>query len=182
MTNLFVGKLVRLRGVEAEDWEYFYRTDQETETGRFTDEVWFPNTQARARQWAEALATRQTIENDEYRFVIETVAGITVGTLNTHKVNRRNGTFFYGLAIHPDHRRKGYGAEAIRLVLSYYFNERRYQKVNADGYSFNTPSMCLHERLGFTLEGCLRQMTYTGGEYHDVLVYGMTKEEFAGTL
>lgn len=179
MPNIFAGNLIRLRGVEPEDWGYFYEADQETETGQLTDEVWFPNTKARARQWTEELAKRQSVENDEYRFMIETLAGVTVGTLNTHTVNRRNGTFTYGLAIHPDHRRKGYAAEAIRLVLHYYFNERRYQKVNAEVYSFNTPSMRLHERLGFMLEGCLRQMIYTGGEYHDVLVYGLTKEEYS---
>lgn len=180
MTNIFTGNLIRLRGIESEDWEYFYHADrEETESARNVDEIWFPNTQARAQQWAEELAKRQMVENDEYTFVIETPAGVTVGTISTHAVHKRNGTFRYGLAIHPNHRRKGYAAEAIRLVLNYYFNERRYQKVNAEVYSFNTPSIYLHERLGFTLEGCLRRMIYTGGEYHDVLVYGLTKEEFA---
>lgn len=178
MTNIFEGKLIRLRGVEAEDWEYFYREDQDSEPGRLTDEIWFPNTKARAREWTEEIAKRQKVENDEYIFMIETVAGVTVGVLSTHAVNKRCGTFRYGIALAPDHRRKGYGAEAIRLLLNYYFNERRYQKVNAEVYSFNTPSMRLHERLGFMLEGCLRRMIYTGGEYHDVLVYGLTKEEF----
>lgn len=179
MSNIFEGKLIRLRGIEPEDWEYFYHADaRETETAQQIDEIWFPNTRARAREWADALAKRQAVENDEYVFIIETLAGVTVGVINTHRVNKRCGTFYYGLAIHPDHRRQGYGFEAIRLLLSYFFNERRYQKVNAEVYSVNTPSMRLHERLGFTLEGCLRQMVYTGGEYHDVLVYGLTKEEF----
>lgn len=182
MTNIFLGTLIRLRGVEPEDWEYFYAVDTtDTETGRLLDEVWFPNTRARARQWTEALAQRQTVENDDYQFMIETLEGVTVGTLNTHNVNRRNGTFYYGLAIHPDHRRKGYAADAIHLVLAYFFNERRYQKANAEVYSFNEASIRLHERLGFTLEGQLRRMVYTGGEYHDVLVYGLTKEEFETT-
>jgi RimJ/RimL family protein N-acetyltransferase len=182
MTNIFTGNLIRLRGVEPEDWDYFYQVDQESEMGQLLDEIWFPNTKARAREWTEARATRQSVENDEYLFMIETLAGVTVGTISTHAVNKRCGTFRYGVAIHSDHRRKGYGAEAIRLVLNYYFNERRYQKVTADVYSFNTPSMRLHERLGFTLEGCLRRMIYTGGEYHDVLVYGMTREEFTATI
>jgi RimJ/RimL family protein N-acetyltransferase len=182
MPNIFEGKLIRLRGVEPEDWEYFYDADQDSEPGRLTDEIWFPNTKARVRQWTDELAKRQSVENDEYRFMIETLSGVTVGTLNTHTVNRRNGTFAYGLVIHADHRRKGYAAEAIRLVLHYYFNERRYQKVNAEVYSFNIPSMRLHERLGFTVEGCLRRMIYTGGEYHDVLVYGLTREEFTATI
>ena len=50
--------------------------------------------------------------------------------------------------------------------------------LNKSADSFNAPSQKLHEGLGFTLEGPLRPMIYTGGEFHDVLWYGITKEEF----
>jgi RimJ/RimL family protein N-acetyltransferase len=84
----------------------------------------------------------------------------------------------YGLAILPDHQRHGYATEAIRLVLRYYFQERRYQKVTVEVYSFNEPSILLHQALGFTLEGRLRRMIYTEGTYHDVLMFGLTDDEF----
>ena len=45
-------------------------------------------------------------------------------------------------------------------------------------FSFNEPSVRLHERLGFQLEGRIRRMAYTGGVHHDALIYGMTAEEF----
>jgi RimJ/RimL family protein N-acetyltransferase len=107
--------------------------------------------------------------------------GPFVGTINTHTCDRRCGTFRYGLGILPQHQRKGYASEAIRLVLRYFFEERRYQKVNADVYSFNEPSIRLHESLGFVLEGRLRRVNFTQGQYHDALMFGMTKEEFEGT-
>jgi RimJ/RimL family protein N-acetyltransferase len=37
----------------------------------------------------------------------------------------------------------------------------------------------LHEKLGFQLEGRLRRVVYTRGQYYDELYYGMTAEEFA---
>ena len=143
-----------------------------------TDEVWFPTSRAFVQDWAEREAKRRE-EDDAFRFQIESLAGELVGTINTHSCNLRCGTFNYGLAIRPDQRRKGYASEAIGLVLAYYFGERRYQKVNAEVYSFNQPSIALHERLGFMLEGRLRRMIYTGGVFHDALVYGLTQEEFA---
>ncbi len=49
-------------------------------------------------------------------------------------------------------------------------------------YAFNEPSIKLHEKLGFTLEGRVRRAHFSGGSYHDELLYGMTAEEFRGTL
>ena len=69
--------------------------------------------------------------------------------------------------------------EAVRLVVKYYFEELRYQKVTVYLMSFNTPSAGLFEKLGFQAEGRLRRVIYTAGQYYDFLVYGMTDDEFA---
>ena len=178
MANIFEGSLVRLRAVEASDWEHHYQWDRsDTDSGRLTDEIWFPSSAVSAREWAEREA-KAGGEGDVFRFQIETLNGELVGSINTHTVNARCGTFMYGISIRPQHRRKGYASEAVRLVLRFYFHERRYQKVNAEVFSFNQPSIGLHERLGFTLEGRLRRMIYTEGQFHDALIYGMTREEF----
>lgn len=178
MPSIFEGKLIRLRAVEASDWDAHYQWNLDSDNGLMTDEIWFPTSRSTVQAWAERESVRGADE-DAYRFQIETLAGKFAGTINTHTCAPRNGTFGYGLAILPAYQRKGYATEAIGLVLRYYFGERRYQKVNAEVYSFNKPSITLHERLGFAMEGRLRRMVYTGGEYHDRLIFGMTAEEFA---
>ena len=176
MTNIFEGKLVRLRAVEPGDWEAHHQWDRDTETARRSYEIPFPQSTLSTQQWAEREAGRSN--EDEHRLQIETLDGVQVGTINTNACDLRCGTFRYGLAIMGQYQRKGYASEAIRLVLRYYFQERRYQKCNASVYSFNEPSQKLHESLGFTLEGRLRRMIYTNGEFHDALWYGITREEF----
>ncbi|MCC6801600.1 MAG: GNAT family N-acetyltransferase [Anaerolineae bacterium] len=177
MSNIFEGKLIRLRAVEPSDWEFYFNWGRETtENGRLSDEIWFPSSSVGTKEWAEKEAKRP--ETDEFRFHIETLIGEPVGTINSHGCNPRNGTFMYGLGIKEEQRRKGYASEAIRLVLRYFFGERRYQKCTVTVFAFNGPSQKLHEALGFTLEGRLRRMIYTGGAFHDELVYGITREEF----
>jgi RimJ/RimL family protein N-acetyltransferase len=106
------------------------------------------------------------------------LAGGTVGTLNTDTTDPRCGTFIYGLSISPEHRRQGFAAEAMQLVLQHFFLEQRYQKVNAEVYSFNEASQRRHESLGFSLEGRLRRMICTDGVFQDALIDGLTREEF----
>ncbi|MEQ8673654.1 MAG: GNAT family protein [Aggregatilineales bacterium] len=175
--NIWQGEKVRLRGVEPEDWQYHFDWDQDTGSARYSSYVWFPQSRVATREWAEAEAKKRPTD-DNVRMQIETLAGEFAGTINSHNCDRRTGTFSYGLAIYPEQRRKGYAAEAITLLMRYFFDELRYQKCTIEVYSFNTGSAKLHESLGFTLEGRLRRMIYTDGKFHDALYYGMTVEEF----
>lgn len=178
MNNIWQGHRIRLRAVESSDWEAHFQWQKDTDTARAVHEIPFPNSSESVRRWAEQNASAGA-EGHAFRFQIETLAGELAGTFNTHSCDARNGTFAYGLGIMEQHQRKGFASEAIGLVLNYFFNELRYQKVVAYVYDFNTASIALHEHLGFQLEGRLRRMIYTGGQHHDLLIFGMTAEEFA---
>ncbi|MBA3871789.1 MAG: GNAT family N-acetyltransferase [Anaerolineae bacterium] len=176
MTNIFQGKLVRLRAGEPSEGIIFRNSDrEETESARFLYEIPFP--QPRLDKRVSPAETKPS-QGDNFPFTIETLDGQVAGAIHVHDSNPRCGTFSYGLAILPDHRRKGYAHEAIWLTVRYYFYEKRYQKCTAEVYSFNEASARLHEGLGFTLEGRLRRMVYTNGVFHDSLFYGITVEEF----
>jgi len=177
MTNIWQGKLVRLRAVEPEDWQAFFDWDQDTNFGRWTYWIPFPGSQEAAKKWTADLALADN-KNHEFRWVIETLDGEFAGTLNTHTCDPRVGTFQYGIAVRREHWRNGYASEAIWIVLGYFFRELRYQKANAYVYAFNEPSLELHRKLGFREEGRLRRMVYTDGQHHDEVIFGLTVEEF----
>jgi len=179
-TNVWQGKLVRLRAVEPEDWAVFFEWDTDTEFARYTYHIPFPSSREALKKWTADLAVTEP-KNDESRWIIENLSGEFVGTLNTHTCEPRAGTFRYGVAIRREHWHKGYASEAIRLVLRYFFHELRYQKVNVEVFAFNEASLKLHQELGFQEEGRLRRMIYTDGAYHDAFILGMTAEEFEGS-
>lgn len=175
--NIWQGEKIRLRGVEPEDWQYHAEWDQDTESSRNSWYIPFPQSKVGTKEWTDAEAKKQHTD-DNVRMQIETLAGEFAGTINAHDCDRRTGTFSYGLAIYPTQRRNGYAAEAITLLMRYFFDELRYQKCTIQVYSFNNSSQKLHESLGFTLEGRLRRTVYTDGQFYDALYYGMTVEEF----
>jgi RimJ/RimL family protein N-acetyltransferase len=176
--NFWQGALVRLRAIEPEDAETFHQWNADSEMARQVDFVWPPTSLVATRAWAQRMAT-QEFKGDILCCAIETLAGELVGSINSHSTNHRTGTFGYGVAIGAEHRGRGYAAEAVTLLLRYFFEELRYQKATVIVYADNVASIALHEKLGFQLEGRVRRMVYTRGEYFDQLFYGMTCEEFA---
>ena len=175
--NIWQGDLVRLRAVDPEDWQVLFEWDQDTEALVLSGDIPFPQSRESAKKWAAEQAVREA-KDDNFRWVVESLNGEFVGMIETHFCKRRHGTFQYGIAVRREHWRKGYASEAIRLVLAYYFRELRYQKVNAQVYSFNGASLDLHRKLGFREEGRLRRMVFADGGFHDEVVFGMTAEEF----
>jgi RimJ/RimL family protein N-acetyltransferase len=103
---------------------------------------------------------------------------LMVGGITVNEADQVNGTFSYGVGIHPEHKGNGYAAEAVLLVLRFMFDERRFHKCEARVYDYNCASIQLHRKLGFTEEGRLRQHLFQAGGYHDELIFGMTAEEF----
>ncbi len=175
--NFWEGKLVRLRAIEPEDAQHFIRWNLDSEMARNLEYVWPPQSSAAVAEWA-AQQARKKMENDTYSWIIETLDGVVVGSIDTHHCDHRSGSFMYGLNVDPDHTRKGYASEAIYLVLKYYFEELRYQKVTVRVHANNLASTALHEKLGFVLEGVNRRVLFNHGRYEDLLWYGMTVEEF----
>lgn len=169
-TESWKSEKVRLRALEPSDASFFHNV-------RNQDHTHLPISFEATRKWAEKTALESAL-NDESFWVIEDVKGIVVGSINTYDCKRFCGTFKYNVAIVKHQHRKGFAKEAIKLVCKYYFNELRYQKVNAHSYSFNEASTQMHQKLGFAQEGRLRKMIYTEGQYHDEIIWGLTDLEF----
>lgn len=179
MKPYWEGHRVRLRAIEPGDARFHFEVDRERDVDRNLDQVFPPNSMARAEKWVREASEKGFRDGDCFLFEIESLeTGELVGSIDTHHCDARAGVFEYGISVREEQRGKGYASEAILLVLRYYFLERRYQKCNVGVFEFNEASLRLHERLGFELEGRRRRQTYTGGTYHDLLLYGMTTEEF----
>ncbi|MGW5361948.1 GNAT family N-acetyltransferase [Actinopolymorpha pittospori] len=178
MTSIWVGDRVRLRGGEPEEWQLAMEFDQDATVMRNADRLHPPRSKAGYRKWAEANAG--TPDDDTFGVGIESLAeGRLVGGLSTNGVDKNAGVFSYGITIGADFQRRGYASEAIILLLRYMFGERRFQKCDVDIYAYNTASLKLHEKLGFIEEGRRRRSQFFAGGYHDVVLMGMTVEEYA---
>lgn len=176
--NFWQGEQVRLRAVEPEDAAFFFELQGDTDRSRLLDFLPPPSSKAALEAWAKERA-QKGLEGDAFQWVIE-AGGEPVGSIATHTVSPRNGTFSYGLEVARTHQRRGYAKEAVTLTLRYYFGDLRYQKVFVGVQENNRGSLALHRSLGFRHEGTQRRMVYQEGRYLDLLLFGLTADEFDG--
>lgn len=164
---------IRLRRFKESDWKKLYETQNNSEEVRYYEGGLEPlKTEAKYKQYI--------LDNLEspHKFAIDDKDGNYVGTTSISGINESAGTFHYAIQIFKDYRKRGYAKEAVHIVLKYAFDELRMNKANSETIDTNYGSIKLHESMGFTIEGTRRQNVYTDGQYHDEILFGMTKEEF----
>ena len=76
-------------------------------------------------------------------------------------------------------RGKGYGREAVELLVGHVFATTSVDRVGATCDVENVPSYRLVEGLGFRREGTLRSALFHHGRWHDIYVYGVTRTEWS---
>jgi RimJ/RimL family protein N-acetyltransferase len=172
------GPRIRLRALRLEDLEAWLLEMQDSEAVRtLSYGVELPKSPEAARKFAEEFGEFKNADR-RIMFTIETHRGQIVGGTNIHSIDRKNGTFGTGTLIHRRYRGRGYAGEAKEILLRYAFHEMRLQKYNVACIETNVAEIRSLLKLGCRKEGRIRRAIYTGGQYHDELRFGMTREEF----
>lgn len=175
------GRRVRVRPLRLDDAENVAIDRLDTPSRQVLQlGIELPTSVEAVREW---LADHAGCKDKEglVLFAVETLEGEYVGGMSWHSRNVKNGTFGFAVVIRREHRGRGYGAEAVRLLLRYAFHEQRYQKCNSACLVTNEASLAMHRRLGFVEEGVRRRDTFSHGTYYDLQLFGMTREEFDAT-
>lgn len=110
--------------------------------------------------------------------VFERETGELVGNAELDGVDLRRSQAELGYWVRSDRARRGYATEAARAMVGYAFATLRVHKVRADVAVGNHGSARVLEKLGFSLEGTLREDRKVGGVFVDHWRYGILAREF----
>jgi RimJ/RimL family protein N-acetyltransferase len=169
---------VRLRAMQPEDWQADYLSKFDTPARRFLAcAIELPPTVSGSQTFAEEHADFASTKG-RIMFTIENEEGNNIGSINLNRIDERNGTFSIGIIIDKQYRGKGYGTSAMNILLKYAFFERRLHKFNDCVLEGNEGSVKMMEKLGCIQEGVRRQVVYMDGQYVDLILFGLTKDEF----
>lgn len=103
-----------------------------------------------------------------------------IGLVNLDGLDWPNSHVEVGIALtDPDARGLGLASEAITLLIRYCFDELGLHRIWARIIEDNSPSLHLFGKLGFQKEGVLRQHVLRRGQYRDMYLFSLLKDEWA---
>ncbi len=90
-----------------------------------------------------------------------------VGTLSLQLIDWKNRNTMMGIGLHPDERGKGYGTDATTVAVDFAFDQLNLVKVYLGTFAFNEHAKHVYDKLGFVVEGVLRDERFRDGRYWD---------------
>jgi ribosomal-protein-alanine N-acetyltransferase len=103
---------------------------------------------------------------------------LVIGTCTIFGFEREHRRAELGYILRRDHWGRGLAHEALTAIVSHAFGALGLHRLETDIDPRNAASVRLVERLGFKLEGHLRERYFVAGEIQDSLIYGLLAPEW----
>lgn len=100
-----------------------------------------------------------------------------VGRIGLNKINLNNKIAEIGYWIAEDAQGKGIMTKSCRALIEYAFDTVNLNRIEIKCAVTNHRSQLIPERLGFFKEGILRQAELIRGDYHDLFLYSLCKND-----
>ncbi len=128
---------------------------------------------------AEKKYLEEHIKDEATFGIIELETDKLLGSISLEDINHINRTATLGIFIGDKQaRNKGYGTEAIRLILDYGFNYLNLNNIKLDVFEFNERAIACYEKCGFKVYGRRRKAKFVNGKYYDIINMDVLAEEF----
>jgi RimJ/RimL family protein N-acetyltransferase len=121
--------------------------------------------------------------HDHVFTIVEAGSERAIGRCLLFGLNKTDRTAEIGIFIgEKDCWGKGYGAEAMTLLLDYAFNLLNLNSVMLGVFSFNERAISLYRRLGFREIGRRREARIIGPDKHDAILMDLLASEFVSPV
>ena len=109
-------------------------------------------------------------------FIIQKKDGYNIGLI-AH-FGQSSGSITIGYALMSSEQGKGYGTEALQLMIDYLFLAKEIHRIQADTDPENKASQRILEKVGFKKEGVTRKSSFVRGQWRDTVNYSILREDW----
>ncbi len=175
--SLFEGKNILLTAWRDGDEKIAAGWQQDAEYLRNLDsDIAMPKTEVQIKEFSEEMSKSK----NDMEFLVrlkETDELIGFVALDGIEWNNARSSLAIGIG-NRKHRGKGYGKEAMELILQFAFTELNLHRVELNYFNYNENAGRLYESLGFKHEGAKRDFVHRDGKYFDLILMGLLRHEW----
>lgn len=158
---------LQIRRAEPDDYAAVYEIFSTPKAYAGTLQLPYPSRE----QWRRRLAeTPESLYN-----LAAVVDGRVVGMAGVETFPnkpRRRHVGAIGICVHDDWQGKGIGTALMRAILELADNWLNLRRLELEVYADNEAAISLYERMGFEVEGTLREHAFRDGQYVDTKMMG----------
>lgn len=170
------GTKIALRALEPEDLDFLYALENDPGIWEVSGTL-TPYSKKVLRDYLET-AHRDIYEVKQLRLAICAHEKSPIGLVDLYDFDPRHQRAGLGIVIsEPANRDRGYGEEAIRLLMGYAFRVLGLHQLYASVGENNRRSQHLFEKLGFVKSGVRRHWWRTVSGYEDEWFYQKIRED-----
>ncbi len=176
-SKLLRGERVRLNTISEDDLQQIVRWDEDADFLRLYDaEPAIPKGQAKWKKLLDESAESGL----QYLFAIRLVEDDQlIGYCELSDILWSCGVAYLSIGIgNRDYWGKGYGTEAITLLVDFAFREMNLHRLQLTVFDYNTRAITAYEKLGFQREGNFREFGQRDGRRYDMYLYGLLSREW----
>jgi RimJ/RimL family protein N-acetyltransferase len=181
-TQLFEGPDIRFGPIDHEkDPEVESRWTHDSEFMRLMEtNPARPLSAALIKKQYEKLEKQIEEEKNQFHFMIRAREDDRlIGKASIHWIEWSNGNGWIRLGIGAaDDRRKGFGTQALRMLLRFAFAELNLFRLTAAVPEYNEGAIALLQKFGFIQEICRRKALERDGRRWDLYIFGLLSEEW----
>jgi len=158
------GEHIYLRALEPEDLEFVYQIENDESIWEISNTI-TPYSRYLLKEYLEH-AHKDIFEVKQLRLVISSYKDEVLGLIDIFDFDFSNRKAGLGILIQSDNNKdKGYGSEAIKLVLDYCFTHLGLHQLYCNISEENTASLKLFEKFNFKKIGLKKDWNLVNGVY-----------------
>ncbi|CAA7601836.1 Gcn5-related N-acetyltransferase (GNAT) domain protein [Acididesulfobacillus acetoxydans] len=176
------GKKTSLRPLEETDLEVLQAWYNDQEVNFWANAAWPLSTMFNKDALAERIFQSGEAGaglKDEYRYAILTDDKKMIGYTGFRQMNipARSATLFITIGDKA-YWSRGYGSDALFTLAQYLFRQWNFYRLQLDTWDGNVRALKAYQKVGFRIEGRLREARYVLGQYRDAVLLGMLQKDF----
>jgi [ribosomal protein S5]-alanine N-acetyltransferase len=134
-----------------------------------------------AQEWIEIQPELIRLGTEYPLAIVEKTSNELVGTI-TLRVDKNHFKGELGYWIGRPYWGKGFATEAVKRMISFGFEDLELNKIWASALSRNKGSLAVLQKAGLWDEGTLKQDRFISGEFEDINLYGIVREEYSRNI